>query len=185
MRRLKLQMHITLDNFVNMEDAGAHFKWDNEVISFCIKNLESVDCILLGRKTAEELIPFWDDVATKPTHADFALGKRISELPKFVLSNTMAKAPWKNTTVITGDLKDEVTRLKVTAGKDILVYGGASFAASLIDHNLVDAFYLLLDPFRLGKGVGIFKEIDKVQPFSLVKSRPFPCGTIMLHYLPG
>ena len=177
-------MHMTLDNYVNMEDGGENFKWDNEVIAFCVDNLESVDSILLGRKTAEELIPFWDDVATKPTHSDFALGKRISELPKTVLSNTLTDPPWKNTSIVSGDMNDEVMKLKKSAGKDILVYGGASFATSLIDKNLVDEFYFLLDPFRLGKGISIFKEIDKVQPFNLLNSMPFPCGTIMLHYHP-
>jgi len=92
--------------------------------------------------------------------------------------------PWKNTSIVSGDMNDEVMKLKKSAGKDILVYGGASFATSLIDKNLVDEFYFLLDPFRLGKGISIFKEIDKVQPFNLLNSMPFPCGTIMLHYHP-
>lgn len=185
MRKLKLQMHLSLDNYVNMEGGGAHFKWDNEVIKFCVDNLDSVDTLLLGRNTAQELIPFWDDVATKPGHADFALGKRISELPKIVLSNTMTDPPWKNTTVISGDLRTEVTGLKKMEGNDILVYGGASFASYLIQNGLVDEYYFLLNPFRLGKGVTIFKPADDVQLFRLVQHKPFPCGTIMLHYTPA
>ena len=72
-----LKMHMSLDNYVNMEEGGKDFKWDHEVIEFCVTNLEDVDTILLGRKTAEELIPFWDEVATNPNHDDFALGRRI------------------------------------------------------------------------------------------------------------
>lgn len=185
MRKLKLQMHLSIDNYVNMEKAGNNFKWDNEVINFCVANLESVDTLLLGRNTAQELIPFWDDVATNPGHSDFALGKRISELPKIVLSNSMTDHSWKNTTVISGDMNTQVTKLKKLDGKDILVYGGASFASSLIENNLVDEFYFLLDPFRLGNGVTIFKPNDDVLTYTFLQSMSFPCGTVMVSYKPN
>ena len=156
MRKLKLQMHLSIDNYVNMEGGGANFKWDNDVIKFCVANLESVDNLYIRRNTAQDLIPFWDDVAGKPDHADFALGKRISELPKIVLSSTLTGAPWKNTTVISGDLRKEVTKLKEADGKDILVYGGASFAGSLIENGLVLYYYFMVNSFWLGKGLNIF-----------------------------
>ncbi|MGB8194809.1 MAG: dihydrofolate reductase family protein [Chitinophagaceae bacterium] len=185
MRNLKLQMHMSLDNYVNMEDAGKDFKWDDEVIQFCVENLEDVDTILLGRKTAEELIPFWDEVATNPGHKDFALGKRISETPKLVFSNSATHGQWKNTDVLKGNLNDEIPKLKKSEGKNILVYGGASFASSLVQNNLVDEFYFLLDPFCLGKGATIFKKDEGVQTFTFLKSKPFPCGTTMLSYKPN
>ncbi len=185
MRKLKLQMHLSLDNYVNMEKGGKNFKWDNEVINFCTDNLESVDTLLLGRNTAQELIPFWDNVATNPSHPDFALGKKISELPKIVLSGTLTGHPWKNTTIISGDMNSEVTKLKKLNGKDILVYGGASFATSLIENNLVDEFYFLLNPFRLGEGLTIFKPNNAVLTFTLIKSMSFPCGTVMVSYKPN
>ncbi|GAB3337763.1 dihydrofolate reductase family protein [Larkinella ripae] len=177
-------MHLSIDNFVNMERGGKNFKWDHEVIEFCIKNLDSVDAILLGRKTAQELIPFWDQVATDSSHPDFALGQRISELPKVVFSNTLTEHSWKNTTLISGDMHTELSKLKKSKGNDILVYGGASFAASLIQTGLVDEFYFLLNPFRLGKGVTLFHPNADVQLFTLIKSMPFPCGTVLLHYKP-
>lgn len=185
MRKLKLQMHLSLDNYVNMETGGTDFKWDNEVIKFCVDNLDNVDTILLGRKTAQELIPFWDDVATNPDHSDFALGKRISEIPKVVFSSTITQHQLKNATTINGNIKDEVNKLKKSSGKDILVYGGASFASALIQNGLVDEFYFLLNPFRLGKGLTLFKPSSEVQLFTFVKSMPFPCGTIMLNYKPN
>ena len=182
MRTIKLQMHLSIDNYVNMEQGGTNFKWDHEVIKFCVNNLDSVDTILLGRKTAQELIPFWDKVATDSSHPDFALGQRISELPKVVFSNTLTEHPWKNTTLLSGDMHTELSKLKKSAGNDILVYGGASFAATLIQNGLVDAFYFLLNPFRLGKGLTLFQPNDDVQLFTLIKSMPFPCGTVLLHY---
>ena len=184
MRKLILQMHLSLDNYVSMEQGGTNFKWDEEVIKFCVDNLENVDTILLGRNTAQELIPFWDEVATNTSHPDFALGKRISEIPKVVFSNTVTHHQWKNTTIMNGSINDEINKLKESTGKDILVYGGASFASSLIQNDLVNEFYFLLNPFCLGKGLTIFKPNKDVQTFTLVKSMPFPCGTVMLCYKP-
>lgn len=185
MRKLKLQMHLSIDNYVNMEQGGTDFKWDHEVIEFCVDNLDRVDTILLGRKTAQDLIPFWNQVATDSSHADFALGQRISELPKIVISNTLTEHHWKNTTLVSGDMHNEISKLKKAEGRDILVYGGASFAASLIQNGLVDEFYFLLNPFRLGKGSTLFQPNDDVQLFTLLKSMTFPCGTVMLHYNPN
>lgn len=184
MRKLKLQMHITLDGFSNMEDGGKNFKWDSKVIKFCVDNLKDVDALLLGRKTADELIPFWDKVALNKKHPDYALGKRISELPKIVFSNTTKESKWQNATVIKGDLKKEIQKLKKSEGKNLLAYGGVSFAAALIENSLVDTFYFLKNPFCLGKGLSIFKEEKKVFTFKLEQSKPFPCGTILLSYIP-
>jgi hypothetical protein len=69
-----------------------------------------VDTLLIGRKTAKNLIPFWDNVATDPGHKDYDLGKRISELNKVVFSKSISDAPWKNTEMLNGNLKDEITK---------------------------------------------------------------------------
>lgn len=185
MRKLKLQMHLSLDSYVNMEQGGAAFKWDDEVIKFCVENLENTDTILLGRNTAQEFISFWDEVATNTSHPDFALGKKISEIPKVVFSNTITHHNWSNTTIINGNINDEIIKLKESKGNDILVYGGASLASSLILNELVDEFYFLLNPFCLGKGSTIFGTNKDVQTFTFVKSMPFPCGIVMLCYKPN
>ncbi len=182
MRKLKLQMHITLDGFSNMEGGGENFKWDPKVIKFCVDNLADVDALLLGRKTAEELIPFWDKVALNKKHSDYALGKRISELPKIVFSNSVKKNKWQNTTLINGDIKKEIQKMKKSKGKNLLAYGGVSFASTLIENDLVDTFYFLKNPFCLGKGLSIFKKSKDVLTFKLEQSKPFPCGTILLSY---
>jgi len=182
MRKLKLQMHITLDGFSNMEAAGDNFKWDSEVIKFCVDNLADIDAILLGRKTADELIPFWDKVALDKKHSDYALGKRISELPKIVFSNSLKKSKWQNATLINGDLKEEIQKLKKSKGKDLLAYGGVSFASALVENDLVDTFYFLKNPICLRKGLSVFKESKDILTFKLEELKPFPCGTIMLSY---
>lgn len=184
MRKLKLQMHLSIDNHVNMEKAGKDFKWDNEVIEFCVGNLDSVDTLVLGRKTANDLIPFWDNVATDPKHEDYSLGKRISELKKIVFTKVLTEAPWRNATVNNGDLKTEIGKLKSDEGKDLLVYGGADFVRSLIETGLVDEYHFLLDPFRLGDGPRIFNARENVELFTLIHSRSFPSGIVLLQYKP-
>ena len=184
MGKLKLQMHITLDGFSNMEDGGANFKWDTKVIKFCVDNLADIDALLLGRKTADELIPFWDKVALNKKHPDYALGKRISELPKMVFSNSVKQNKWQNATLINGNIKKEIEKLKKSKGKNFLAYGGVSFASTLIENNLVDSFYFLKNPFCLGKGLSIFKDNKNILAFKLEQSKTFPCGTVMLFYKP-
>jgi dihydrofolate reductase len=71
MRELKLQMQISIDGFVTANNGGTNFNWDNEVRSYCIKNLTDVDCILIGRKTAESIIDYWAGVASNPENPDY------------------------------------------------------------------------------------------------------------------
>lgn len=75
MRKLKLQMVISLDGFLKDSKGGESFTWDNEVYNFCVDNLKNVDCILLGRNTAEDFIPHWAGVASNPTDSDYKIGK--------------------------------------------------------------------------------------------------------------
>ncbi|MFT3947777.1 MAG: dihydrofolate reductase family protein [Agriterribacter sp.] len=182
MRKLKLQMHISLDGYLTIEQDAANFVWDNNVIKFCVDNLENVDTILLGQHTAQEFINFWDSVAVNPNHSEWELGKRISEIPKIVFSNTITNHQWKNTTVVSGNLKDEVDKIKKSNGKSILVYGGATLASSLIENNLVDEFYFLFSPICFGKGMTIFQSVKDTLPLTLVKSQTFDCGTVLLNY---
>ena len=112
MGKLKLQMHITLDGFSNMKAGGANLKWDAKVIKFCVDNLSDIDALLLGRKTADELIPFWDKVALNKKHPDYILGKRISELPKMVFSNSVKQNKWQNAILINGNIKKEIEKIK-------------------------------------------------------------------------
>ena len=88
MRKLKLQMQISLDGFVTAEYGGTNFNWDNEVRSFSIDNLKNVDNILLGRKTSEEFI-FWRGVANNPKDSDYKIGKLVTDIPKVIFSKSL------------------------------------------------------------------------------------------------
>ena len=106
------------------------------------------------------------------------------ETPKVFFTKTLKKSQWANTDIATGDLTDEITNLKSQDGKDIIVYGGASFDSSLIRAELIDEFHLFINPVAIGKGMTIFKDLNEIQKFHMVKSVAFDCGIIGLHYEP-
>lgn len=171
MRKLKVQMNISLDNV-----------WDSGMSNFSLDNLKDVDCILHGRKTGEGFIPYWTDVANNSNDNEHKLGKRFSEIPNVVFSNTLTVSKWENTTLIKGDLQQEIEDLKNKKGKEIMVYGGDSFVSSLIEHDLVDELYLLINPAAIGNGQQTFNPLKKDIKLKLVKCSPFESGTVLLYY---
>jgi dihydrofolate reductase len=106
--------------------------------------------------------------------------KKMIEIPKIVFTKTLNKSEWVNTELAKGDLKDEVTKLKYPKGKDILVYGGASLDSSLIKENLIDEFYLFVNPIVMGNGKNIFKDIKEIQKLSLIETKVFDYGLVLL-----
>ncbi|WP_089912249.1 dihydrofolate reductase family protein [Chitinophaga rupis] len=171
MRKLKLQMNIALDN-----------KWDSGMSDFSIENLNNVDCILHGRKTGEGFIPYWTDVANNANDSEHKLGKRFSEIPNIIFSNTLKESKWDNTTILKGNIKDAIQDLKSQNGKDIIVYGGESFVSSLIEHNLIDEYYLLINPVAIGSEQPIFNPLKNNLQLTLAKCKPFACGVVLLCY---
>ena len=172
MRKLKLQMNILLDN-----------KWDSGMSDFSIDNLKNVDCILHGRKTGEGFIPYWTEVANNPGNSEHKLGKRFAEIPNAIFSNTLNMSKWDNTTIINGNLEEEINALKNEKGKNIMVYGGDSFVSSLIQHDLIDEYYLLINPAALGSGQHTFNPLRNDLELKLVSCKTFACGAVLLCYV--
>jgi dihydrofolate reductase len=143
MRKLKLQMNILLGD-----------KWDDEMTNFSIDNLKKVDNILLGRNTAEDFIPYWEKVAGNPKDDFYELGRPLHDIPKVVFSKKLKASKWDNATIVKGDITEEIKTLKKKKGNDIIVYGGDSFVASLIQHGLIDEFYLLVNPVASSWQIG-------------------------------
>ena len=185
LRRLKLQMQVSVDgyNAAGPNDEQKWVTWDLEgVRPRVLELLDSADTILIGRKLALDYIPFWQNTAENaadPMH-DFAT--RIVAAHKVVFTKTLAEAPWPNTRLATGDLKEEVLKLKAQSGKDILVYGGSSFVEALLRAELIDEFHFFLNPIALGKGASAFSQIEEWQALALKTAVPLPSGLVLLHY---
>jgi dihydrofolate reductase len=104
------------------------------------------------------------------------------EIPKIVFTKTLNKSDWINTDIATGNLIEEVNKVKSKNGLDIVVYGGASFDSSLIKAKLVDEFYLFINPVAIGNGMTIFKDLNEIQKYTLTESKAFECGIVLLRY---
>jgi dihydrofolate reductase len=147
--------------------------WDDKLKNYVFKLTEPVDTIILGRKMTDGFVSYWSDVMTKPDDPWYAFAKKMIETPKVVFTKSLKKSQWTNTDIATGDLTDEITKLKSQDSKDIIVYGGASFDSSLIRAGLIDEFHLFINPVAIGKGMTIFIDLKEIQRFNLVKSVAF------------
>jgi dihydrofolate reductase len=185
MRKLRLQVQMSVDGCI--AGPNGEMDWmvgllDDELIKYAYKITESVDTILMGRKMTDGFISFWLDMMNKPDDPWYAFSKKMIEIPKVVFTKTLNKSRWINTDIATGDLIEEVSKIKSQNGRDIIVYGGASFDSSLIKEKLIDEFYLFVNPIVMGSGKTIFRDLNEIQKLTLIDSKVFDCGLVLLHY---
>lgn len=185
MRKLKLQMQISLDGFSatgpNDEQKWVTWAWD-EIKQYVLDLANTCDTELIGRKLAVDYIPFWEETNSQPESLMYEVAKIKAGQKKIVFSKTLDKSIWDNAELATGPLADEVNRLKAQTGKDIIVYGGSSFVAELIKENLIDEFHLFVNPIAMGKGVPVFDKLPDWQRLQLTRTKTFNCGIVLLHY---
>ncbi|GAB4022611.1 dihydrofolate reductase family protein [Spirosoma koreense] len=184
MRKLKLQVQISVDGFIagpNGEMDWLVMNWGDDIMREVTTITEPVSTILLGRKLAEGFIPAWQSRVDSSEGAEPGSQKMV-DTPKIVFSNTLDGIEGKNATVNRGDLVQEVTSLKNQSGGDLIAYGGAEFVSSLVKNNLIDDYYLFVNPVVLGGGMAIFSSLDSRKSLTLVEAKPFDCGIVLLHY---
>lgn len=185
MRKLKLQVQMTVDGYIggpNGEMDWVTLPWTDDINNYVGAILEPVDTFVLGRKLAEGFIPYWAGVAADPGNPEVESGKKFTDTLKVVFSKTLEQSKWENTAVNSGDLVEEITRLKQQEGQDIYAFGGATFVSALIKHGLIDEYHLFVNPAAIGSGLPIFQQLDSRQNLKLVKSVAFDCGIVVLNY---
>lgn len=185
MRKVKLQMQVSLDGFVagpNNEMDWMTWDWDEQLKAYVQEITEPVDTIILGRVLAEGFIPVWKD-RSAAADADTFTHKMVND-PKVVFTKTLTENPWDNTTLATGDMVEEVKKLKKQPGGDIVVYGGAGMASAMIKNNLIDEYHIFVNPVIIGQGKPIFADLDRKLSLKLVKATAFDCGITVLCYTP-
>jgi dihydrofolate reductase len=185
LRKLRLQVQMSVDGCI--AGPNGEMDWmvgllDDELIKYAYKLTEPVDTILLGRKMTDVFISYWSNVMNKPDDPWYTFAKKMIETPKVVFTKTVNKSRWINTDIATGDLIEEVSKIKSQNGMDIVVYGGASFDSSLIKEKLIDEFYLFINPVAIGNGMTIFKDLNEIQKYTLIESKVFECGIVLLRY---
>jgi dihydrofolate reductase len=185
LRKIKLQVQMSVDGCIagpNSEMDWLVGNLDDKLKKYVDGLTEPVDTILLGRKMTDGFISYWSNVMSKPDDPWNAIAKKMIETPKVVFTKTLNESEWINTDIATGDLMDEISKIKSQNGRDIIVYGGASFDSSLIKEKLIDEFYLFINPVAIGTGMTIFKDLNEIQKFTLIESIAFDCGIVLLHY---
>jgi dihydrofolate reductase len=186
MRKLKLQVQMTLDGFVAGPNGELDWIWigkkDEAVFQKVVELASTSDTILLGRKMTDGFVGYWENIVdNQPENHDQPLAQLMVNLRKIVFSRTRKKIEGRNMEVESRDLAATVQALKKQPGKDILVYGGATFASSLVSLGLVDEYYIFRRPVAIGNGLSIFNDQNVLE---LDSSISYKNGTMLHKYLP-
>ena len=183
MRKIISFMHISLDGFVaGLNGEMDWIKVDEEIFDFVGKRISEGDTALYGRVTYEMMENYWPTAADKPTASrhDIEHSKWYNKVHKVVLSNTMKDPGLANTTIISDNLSDSINEIKQQPGNDILLFGSPTATHSLIQLNLIDGYWLFVNPIILGQGIPLFADIK--EKLKLLTTRPFTCGVTELNY---
>ncbi len=140
-------------------------------------NMDGSDAMIYGRTTYEMLFPYW----SKLKNNEMGLAAKINSVPKYVVSSTMKKASWNNSSVINGNLEDEIGRLK-DKHKQIMIDGSASIVRALSQSSLVDEYRLLVHPVIMGKGKKFFADGMEMSKLRVVKNETLELGVVLIHY---
>ena len=188
MGRLILSAFMTVDGVMEapgMEEhrdgrnAWALRRTDPETQRHNLDQLQATDAFLFGRRTYQIWAAFWPTAG----EAD-GFGERMNAIPKYVVSTTLRHADWNNSTVIRGNLAEEIPKLKARYDGDIVVEGSADLVDALIRLELIDEYRLLVFPVLLGSGKRLFSDGFDTSHLRLTSSRTFPSGVVLLTYEP-
>lgn len=178
-------MHISLDGFVAGPNGEMDWiKVNEEIFTHVGKRISEGDTSLYGRVTYQMMENYWPTAADKPnaTRHDIEHSRWYSTVHKVVLSKTMKDAVLPNTTIISGNLAGRIQEIKQQDGKEILVFGSPSATHALMQLDLIDGYWLFVNPVILGKGIPLFANINGKTKLNLVSTRPFSCGVTELNY---
>jgi dihydrofolate reductase len=188
--KLVVSEFVTVDGVIDdpggsegAEHGGWAFRYQRgeEGNRFKLDEVMAADALLLGRATYEGFAAAWPGRTDESGFAD-----KMNGMPKFVVSTTLDKAEWNNSTLITGNVAEEASGLKQRYDGEVVVYGSATLVGTLVDNDLVDEYRLMVFPVVLGGGKHLFDTARKEVPLRLVEARPVgPDGVVILTYEPA
>jgi dihydrofolate reductase len=186
MRKIISFMHISLDGFVAGPNGEMDWiKVDEEIFDYVGKRIGEGDTALYGRVTYQMMENYWPTAGEKPTATkhDIEHSKWYSKVHKVVLSKTMKETGLTNTKIISDNISDRINEIKQQPGKDILLFGSPTATHSLIQLNLIDGYWLFVNPIILGRGIPLFVDIKDKIKLNLLTTRQFTCGVTELNYV--
>ncbi|MEC4015461.1 dihydrofolate reductase family protein [Streptomyces sp. H27-D2] len=153
---------------------------DADMGNFINRVFERVDAFLLGRRTYEIFAAHWPRV----TDENDPVAGRLNSLPKYVVSTTLEKAEWNNSTIISSDVVEEVRRLKARPGRELQIHGSGALARSLMAHGLIDTYHLLVFPVYLGQGARFFPDGGAPTAFRPTETSTTSTGVVIHTFQP-
>ncbi len=185
MRKIVLFMHTSLDGFV----AGpkGEMDWinvDEEIFDYAGQRTNEADTALYGRVTYLMMENYWPTAADKPTATkhDIKHSRWYNKVAKVVLSKSMQGENLKNTTIISDNIQGNINKIKQKEGNDIIIFGSPRAAHSLMKFNLIDDYWLFVNPIILGNGIPLFCNTEKITRLKLKATNAFSSGVVCLHY---
>ena len=187
MRKLILEEWVSLDGYCTDKNGQLDFftnltpEQNTYSDADQLKFLDTIDAILLGRKTYDLFVEFWPEATTdKEVIAD-----RLNEIPKIIFSNSITRAPWgkwKQAEVIHGEAAESIRKLKLLPGKDMVMWGSISLAQSLMNENIIDEYHIQLCPVVTGGGRSLFTQQMNFTKLNLLEVKKYNTGTVFLSY---
>ena len=187
MGRIVVTEFVSLDGVMQAPGGGEDFKhagWTFQINrgqegdQFKVDETRETEALLLGRVTYEGFAAAWPSV--KGEFAD-----KFNSMPKYVVSSTLEDPEWNNSTVLKGDVVEEVRRLRQRLGGNIVVHGSARLVQTLVEHDLVDELRLMVFPVVLGTGKRLFGDTSDKKPLRLVNSKTVGDGVVILIFQPA
>jgi dihydrofolate reductase len=193
MRKLILQMQVSVDGFVGRQDEGPSWQvwdwgpdcpWDQPLRERFNAFFVAADTILLSRRIVEGgYLDHWAEMAELyPSEPLFAFAERITAMRKMIFSTRLDETPWPGTELARKPLTEAVSGLKAERGQNIVAFGGAGFASALITAGVVDEIELYSNPVALGQGLSIFPHASDGTPLRLKSVDAFDTGIVVSTY---
>jgi dihydrofolate reductase len=188
MRKIISFMHISLDGFVAGPNGEMNWiKIDEEIFNHVGKRIGQTDTALYGRVTYQMMENYWPTAANKPDASkhDIEHSQWYSKAHKVILSNTIKELGLTNTTIINGNLSNRINEIKQSAkdnNKDILLFGSPRATHAFIEQNLIDGYWLFVNPIILGQGIPLFVNVKDKINLKLLTTKQFASGVVELNY---
>ncbi|WP_308992472.1 dihydrofolate reductase family protein [Mariniflexile litorale] len=182
MATLKAFTFITLNGFYkNADNDISWHQHGKEETKYSEENLKSENILLLGRHTYQMMESFWTSQMAYDNFPEVAKGMDHSK--KIVVSASLEKVNWNNTSVMNGNLIDEIKELKKTSKHNITILGSGSLITQLTNVGLIDTYEIMLDPIAIGQGTSIFNGILASLHLKLIACKTLKSGTVLLNYI--
>jgi dihydrofolate reductase len=178
MSKIVVAEFVSADGVMEAPDTWQFPFQTEEMGAITLRQNNAADAYLLGRVTYEIFAEFWPT----QTHNEFGIADKMNSAPKYVVSTTLTKAAWNNSTVIKDNVIEEIRKLKQQPGNRIAIIGSGKLVHALLEADLIDEVQLLVHPLVLGKGMRLFVDGGRPSSMQLVDSQILPKGVVYLSY---